>query len=216
MRKTLLMAATAVGLGATAAMAQGPSAVRLRLEPGSEITIQGTSTLHDFHCKTDKINAYVDVDPAYTKDLTKVARPIVSVKVNVVVKTLSCGNGQMDNNMYKVLNADKNPLIQYTLSGYDILDGTETGFAANTKGTLTISGQQKLVDMKISASRLAEGKATAAGEETLLLTDFGIQPPSFMFGRLKVGNEVKVKFNLKAGPEMIAQLEAAMMQLASR
>jgi hypothetical protein len=33
-----------------------------------------------------------------------------------------------------------------------------------------------------------------------------------MFGRLKVGNEIKVKFNLKAGPEMIAQIAAAMGQ----
>jgi hypothetical protein len=38
------------------------------------------------------------------------------------------------------------------------------------------------------------------------MTDFGIKPPSFMFGTLKVGNEVTVKFNLKAGPELLAQL----------
>lgn len=209
MRNTFLLATAAIGLSATAAIAQGPSAVRLRLEPGSEISIEGTSTMHDFHCKTDKIMAYVDVDPNYTKDLTKVSRPIVSVKVNVVVKTLKCGNGTMDNNMYGTLNADKNPLIQYTLSGYDILDGTATGFAANTKGTLKIAGAEKVVAMKINASRLNEGKATAEGEETIKMTDFGIEPPSFMFGRLKVGNEVKVKFNIKAGPEMIAQLAAA-------
>jgi hypothetical protein len=63
--------------------------------------------------------------------------------------------------------------------------------------------------MKVNASRLSEGKVTAEGEQTLLMTDFGIKPPSFMLGTLKVGNEVKVKFNLKAGPEMIAQLTAA-------
>jgi polyisoprenoid-binding protein YceI len=210
MRKSLLMAATAAGLSAATAMAQGPSAVRLRLEPGSEISIEGTSTMHDFHCKTNKIMAYVDVDPNYTKDLTKVARPIVSVKVNVVIKTLKCGNGTMDNNMYGTLNAEKNPLIQYTLSGYDILDGSASGFAANTKGTLKIAGAEKVVAMKINASRLNEGKATAEGEETIKMTDFGIAPPSFMFGRLKVGNEIKVKFNLKAGPEMLAQIAAAM------
>src|SRR6476620_1039508 len=83
MKMTIVMATAAIGLCATSAIAQGPSAVRLRLEPGSEITVLGTSTLHDFHCKTEKINAYVDVDPAYTKDLTKVARPIVSVKVTI-------------------------------------------------------------------------------------------------------------------------------------
>jgi len=212
MRKTFLMATAAIGFGATAAAAQGPSAVRLRLEPGSEVTVEGTSTMHAYHCKTEKIMAYVDVDPGYTKDLTKIAKPIVSVKVNILVNSLKCGNGTMDKNLYSTLNADKNPMITYTLSGYDILNGLSSSFAANTKGTLKISGTEKLVDMKINASRLAEGKVTAEGEETLLMTDFGIKPPSFMLGTLKVGNEVKVKFNLKAGPEMIAQLTAATQQ----
>ena len=209
MRKILLMATAAIGLGATAVVAQGPSAIRLRLEPGSEITIQGTSTLHDFHCKTDKIMAYVDVDPSYTRDLTKVAKPLVSVKVNIVAKTLTCGGGTIDNNMYKTLKTDQFQMIKYTMSGYDLLDATSSSFSANTKGTLQIAGQDKPVDIKINAARLAEGKATAEGEETIKLTDFGIDPPSFMFGRLKVGNELKVKFNLKAGPELIAQLTAA-------
>ena len=209
MRKTLLMATAAIGFGATAAAAQGPSAVRLRLEPGSEVTVEGTSTMHAYHCATNKIMAYVDVDPGYTKDLTKIAKPIVSVKVNIVVNTLKCGNGTMDKNLYGTLNADKNPLITYTLSGYDILNGLSSSFAANTKGSLKISGTEKLIDMKVNASRLAEGKVTAEGEQTILMTDFGIKPPSFMLGTLKVGNEVKVKFNLKAGPEMIAQLTAA-------
>ncbi len=209
MRKTFLMATAAIGFGATAAAAQGPSAVRLRLEPGSEVTVEGTSTMHAYHCTTNKIMAYVDVDPGYTKDLTKIAKPIVSVKVNIVVNTLKCGNGTMDKNLYSTLNADKNPLITYTLSGYDILNGLSSSFAANTKGSLKISGTEKLIDMKVNASRLSEGKVTAEGEQTLLMTDFGIKPPSFMLGTLKVGNEVKVKFNLKAGPEMIAQLTAA-------
>jgi polyisoprenoid-binding protein YceI len=209
MRKTLLTATAMIGLGVTAAVAQGPSAIRLRLEPGSEITIQGTSTLHDFHCKTDKIMAYVDVDPSYTKDLTKVAKPLVSVKVNIVAKTLTCGGGTIDNNMYKTLKTDQFQMIKYTMSGYDLLDATSSSFSANTKGTLQIAGQDKAVDIKINAARLAEGKASAEGEETIKLTDFGIEPPSFMFGRLKVGNELKVKFNLKAGPELIAQLTAA-------
>jgi polyisoprenoid-binding protein YceI len=212
MRKTFLMATAAIGFGATAAAAQGPSAVRLRLEPGSEVTVEGTSTMHAYHCTTNKIMAYVDVDPGYTKDLTKIAKPIVSVKVNIVVNTLKCGNGTMDKNLYSTLNADKNPLITYTLSGYDILNGLSSSFAANTKGSLKISGTEKLIDMKVNASRLSEGKVTAEGEQTLLMTDFGIKPPSFMLGTLKVGNEVKVKFNLKAGPEMIAQLTAATQQ----
>lgn len=208
MKKTLLTLSALIAASATAG-AQSASAIRLRLEPGSELTINGTSNVHDFQCKTNRINAYVDVDPGYTKDLTKVARPIVSVTVNIAVKSLKCGKGQMDENMYKTLKADENQIIKYTLSGYDILDGSATAFAAKTTGTLTIMGKQKTIAMKIDAARLNEGKATAQGEETLLMTDFGIQPPSFMFGTMKVGNEIKVKFNLKLGPELLAQLAAA-------
>jgi polyisoprenoid-binding protein YceI len=96
------------------------------------------------------------------------------------------------------------------MSGYDILDGTATpaAFVAKTTGTLTISGQEKVISMKIDAERLSDGKATAKAEQALLMSDFGITPPSFMFGRLKVGDEIKVKFNLKAGPELLAQLAA--------
>jgi hypothetical protein len=209
MRNVLLTVSALVAV-ATTAGAQSASAIRLRLDPASELTIEGTSSLHAFHCKTNKIMAYVDVDPGYTKDLTKVARPIASVKVNIVVRTLTCGNGQMDKNMYSTLDADKNPIIKYTMSGYDILDGSAkpTAFVAKTTGTLVISGQEKVISMKVNAERLSDGKATAQGEQDVLMTDFGNKPPSFMFGTLKVGNEIKVKFNLKAGPELLAQLAA--------
>lgn len=209
MRKTLLTVSALMAATATAG-AQGANAVRLRLDPASELTVEGTSSMHAWHCKTDKLNAYVDVDPGYTRDLTKVARPIAAVKVNIVVKTLSCGNSQMDRNMYSTLRADENQLIKYTLTGYDLLDGSvsPTAFAAKTNGTLMIAGETRPIDMKISAERQSDGKAVASGEQTLLLSDFGIKAPSFMFGTLKVGNEVKVKFTLKAGPELLAQLDA--------
>jgi polyisoprenoid-binding protein YceI len=209
MRQTLLTV-SALMAAASAASAQSASAIRLRLDPASVVTIEGTSSMHEWHCKTDKLNAYVDVDPGYAKDLTGVARPIAAVKVNIVVKTLTCGNSQMDRNMYSTLKADQNQLIKYTLSGYDLLNGsvTPSAFAATTKGTLSIAGQEKSIEMKVSAERQGDGKAVAQGEQTLRLTDFGISPPSFMFGALKVGNEVKVKFTLKAGPELLAQLSA--------
>jgi len=209
MRMTLLTVSVLAAAASTAS-AQGANSVRLRLDPASVVTVEGTSSMHDWHCKTDKIAAYVDVDPGYTKDLTKVPRPITAVKVNIVVKTLTCGNSQMDRNMYNTLKADENQLIKYTLSGYDLLNGSvsPTSFAAKTNGTLSIAGQTKPIEMKISAERTGDGKAVASGEQTLLLSDFGIKAPSFMFGSLKVGNEVKVKFTLKAGPELLAQLEA--------
>src|SRR5437762_13969639 len=215
MRKTLLTVSVLMTAAATAG-AQSASAIRLRLDPTSQVSVEGTSSMHAWHCKTNKMIAYVDVDPGYNKDLTKVARPIAAVKVNIVVKTLTCGNGQMDRNMYSTLKADENQVIKYTLSGYDILDGTASpsAFTASTTGTLVVAGQEKPIAMKINAERLSDGKAVAQGEQKLRMSDFGISPPSFMFGRVKVGDQIKVKFNLKAGPELLAQLAAVFNRVA--
>src|SRR5688500_933441 len=129
MRTTLLPIAALIAVSATAG-AQATS-TRLRIEPGSELSIAWTSNVHDFLCKTNKFSAYIDVDPGYsTKDLTRVTRPIVSVNVVIAVKSLSCGNNKMDQNLYSTLKADKNHIIRYTLSGYDILNGSASAFAA--------------------------------------------------------------------------------------
>lgn len=198
---------------ATAAGAQ--ETMKLQLEPGTELSISGTSTVHEFACKTSRIDATLVVDRGYTKDLTKVARPIVSVRVEIPAKSLDCGNGKMNNNMYGTLNADKNPMITYVLSGYDIQNATTSGFGAKTTGVLTISGKEKTISMDVKADRVDDTKATAKGEQSILLTDFGIKPPSFMFGTLKVGNEIKIKFNLKAGPAVVSMINAAVNSVAT-
>src|SRR4051812_7797364 len=79
MRKTLLTVSALMAAAGTAG-AQGANAIRLRLDPASELTVEGTSSMHDWHCKTNKLNAYVDVDPGYTKDLTKDRYAVCSVR----------------------------------------------------------------------------------------------------------------------------------------
>ena len=200
----------AVLLAASAAKVTAQETMKLQLEPGTELSLSGTSTVHGFTCKTSRIDATLVVDKGYTKDLTKVARPIVSVRVEIPAKSLDCGNGKMNDNMYGTLKAKDNPTITYTLSGYDLENATASGFGANTTGVLKIAGKEKTIAMNVKAERVEDAKATAKGEQSILLTDFGIKPPSFMFGTLKVGNEIKIKFNLKAGPAMIAMVSAAL------
>src|SRR5687767_15528626 len=77
MRTTLLTISALIAASATAG--SQATSTRLRIEPGSELSIAGTSNVHDFTCKTNKFSAYIDVDPGYTRDLTKVAHPISSV-----------------------------------------------------------------------------------------------------------------------------------------
>lgn len=199
-------------LAATATQARAQESMKLQLEPGTELSISGTSTVHGFTCKTSRIDATLVVDRGYTKDLTKVARPIVSVRVEIPAKSLDCGNKKMNSNMYGTLKVDKNPSIIYTLTGYDLANAAATGFTAKTTGTLLIYGKEKTVTMPVKADRVEDTKTTAKGDLSILLTDFGIKPPAFMLGTLKVGNEIKIKFNLKAGPATIAMVNAALYE----
>ena len=113
---------------ATTAGAQTTDGVRLVLGQPSELTFEGTSTMHAFHCKTTKMDVTVNVDPTYTESkLSKLNRPLKTVDVVIPVKSLSCGNSGLEKNMFKTLKADKYPEIRYQLSTYQIEGATDDG-----------------------------------------------------------------------------------------
>ena len=215
MKTHTVLAAAAIALMATTLTAQSGSAVRLQLAPGSQLAFDGTSTMHGFSCTTKTMQAYIDVDPAYqTANLSTLAHPIVAVQVVIPVKSLSCG-GEIESNMLKTLNATKYPYVIYKLSTYDMAGGSASaaGFVAATQGRLTISGKDNDIAMSINATRGSDGMVTAAGAQTIKMTDFGVKPPTFFLGSLRVGNELKVKFTLKATPASVA---SAMAELTTR
>jgi polyisoprenoid-binding protein YceI len=201
--KTLLISFVAA-VAATSA-AQTPDGVRLVVGPQSELTFEGTSTMHAFHCKTTKMDVTVNVDPKYTEaQLSKLNRPLKTVEVVIPVKSLSCGNSGLEKNMLKTLKADQYPEIRYQLSTYQIAGATDDGATVQAVGTLTVAGQQKTIEMAVKTDRGPGGNATAVGTQSLLMTDFGIKPPVFMLGALKTGNKITVSFKLNMTPRAVA------------
>lgn len=191
------------------AAAQATDGVRLELRPGSELSFEGTSTLHGFHCKTTKMETTVQVDPTYAEArLSQLRRPLKTVEIVIPVKSITCGSKGLEENMYKALKADKYPEIRYELSTYKIPPGTATddSFTLQATGKLTVAGRQKTIEMLIKADRQRDGNATAAGTQNLLMTDFGIKPPVFMFGTLRTGNKVAVSFKLMTSSRGLASL----------
>jgi polyisoprenoid-binding protein YceI len=209
--RTVLTAA-ALTLLATTLSAQ--TAVRLQLAPGSQLSFDGTSTLHGFTCTTSTMQAYIDVDPSYqTANLSIIAHPIVNVQVVIPVRSLKCG-GELENNMYKTLNATQFPYVIYKLTGYDMVAETATAskFSATTRGALTIAGKENPIQMTIDASRGSDGVVSASAQQAIKMSAFGIKPPTFMLGTLRVGDQLKVKFTLKATQAAVA---SAMSELSS-
>jgi polyisoprenoid-binding protein YceI len=170
------------------------------------LSFEGTSTLHAFHCKTTKFELVVNVDPAYVEaKLSQAGNLLRSVDVVIPVKSLSCGNKGLEENMFKTLKADKFPEIRYHMSTYQLAgDATDDGVTLQAIGTLTVAGQSKTIAMSVKTGRGANGSATAAGTQEILMTDFGIKPPVFMLGALRTGNKVIVSLKLNATPSAVA------------
>lgn len=199
MTATRLIAASLIALATTAA-AQEPA--RAAASPESKLWIEGTSNLHGWSCQTAQLETALDVDRAGTSTLPG---SLKRVEVKVPVKALKCGNGTMDNNLYKALNAEASPAVTYTLGTFDVVPGeTANSFTLKTVGTLNISGRENRVVMDVVSTRLPDGTLKATGAVPIKMTDYGINPPTAIFGRLKTGNEVKVNFELVVGTRAVA------------
>ena len=203
MTRTYLAAAAL--LGALAATAAGQATTRVSVAPDSKLWIEGTSNLHGWSCAADKFDAAIELDAAAVGDLTTATPKVLKrVEVKVPVKSLKCGHGGMDDNMYKALKADASPEISYIMATFDAVPGEADGFALKTTGTLTIAGKENKLAMDVVATRMPDGTVRATGVVPIKMTDFGIKPPTAIFGTLRTGDEVKVNFALTVTAKAIA------------
>lgn len=188
---------------ALAGAAGAQSTTHLAARPDSKLSIAGTSNLHAWECKATSFQASLEVDPAYaTSETTALQHEIKRVDVKVPVGNLKCGHGKMDDNMYKALKAQDAPQIHYILGSFEVVPGAARDeFTLKTVGTLTVAGANNTVKMDVTAHRLADGSLRAQAEVPILMTDYGIKPPTAMLGALKTGNQVTVKFDLIVAPQ---------------
>ncbi|MGH7617518.1 MAG: YceI family protein [Gemmatimonadaceae bacterium] len=204
MRKVHIAAAAL--LATISGFAGAQQTARVAVAPESKLWIDGTSNLHGWTCRAEKLEASIDLDAAAAAQFASAApNALKRVEVKVPVHSLKCGHGGMDDNLYKALNADASPDISYILATFDAAPGeAKDTFTLKTVGTLNISGKENKIEMDVVAIRLPDGTVKATGMVPIKMTDFGIKPPTAIFGRLKTGDEVKVNFDLIIGGKAIA------------
>ena len=152
----------------------------------------------------DALDAAIELD-AVLRPVTAPPKALKRVQVKVPVKSLKCGHGGMDNNLYKALKADESRTSATSWPSFEAAPRRHEGtFTLHTIGTLTIAGKENQSDDGRHRDRLPDGSVMAKGLVPIKMTDFGIKPPTAIFGRLKTGNEVKVNFELTIGAKAIA------------
>jgi len=169
---------------------------RMDLQPESRIWVEGTSTVRSFKCTA----AVVEADVATTKPRATIAvfageKAISDVAVRIPAARLDCRNGTMNGHMLKAIKADAAPTISFSLKSYELLD-TNKDVTTTLKGTLSLGGTTKDITIDAGLVQEADGSLRVKGSYDLRLTEYGLKPPSLMMGSMKVGDLVKVNFDL--------------------
>ena len=193
MTRTHLLRISVATLLATATFVAAPAAetgLPLAVDT-ARVSITGTSNIQAYGASTTDVRI-VRVEFARStlvwEDLFK---PGALEAFDVVVRaaTLSSGNPALDDDMRQALKVKEHPDIVFRLSKLE----PGPGQLFNAIGAIRVAGVQREVVLVTKAER-RDATLVVRGQTTLLMTDFGIQPPTGMYGAIKADPKVTVKF----------------------
>ena len=148
----------------------------------SSITIQGTSSLHDWE---ESVNEFTIKGVRSEEDL-------LNVEIKIKTKSIKSGKSIMDSKTYDALLAEKHPWISFRAENMKI-----SGQLFSGNGTLKIAGKEKNIPVSGSLDTQSPEQMQVSGTLSLKMTDFGIDPPTAMFGTMVTGNEIAIAYQFK-------------------
>lgn len=182
---------------------QAADLVRYTAQPqGSKVTMDGTSSIHDWTVEGKIIGGYFEAAPAWETDksLKSALTPAPQAQVMIPIRTLKSGKEKMDEIMQEAMNAKTHSIIKFKLTEMKVkgeVPAAGTPVKFDTKGELAISGATKPCEMEITMERLEDGKLKFSGAKLLKMSDFGIQAPNPNIAGVGIttGDEVTIKFD---------------------
>jgi len=156
----------------------------------SEITIKGTSNLHDWeeNVESFKVNLFLKFQE---KEIAGIDKVQVTLQSNSIVSE----NSIMTNKTHDALNVKKYPHIEFRLVSVDNLSSSDGKFSGTLVGDVTLAGVTKRISLAFSGVH-SGNKISIKGSKELNMEDFKIDPPKAMLGTLKTGEEVTILFQL--------------------
>lgn len=149
-----------------------------QLLSNSALSIDGTSTVHSWTVTANKLEGNL---------IVKETLP-TAINFEVAVAEIKSERGPtMDKKMHAALKKEEHPKVSFTLE--------QLKNKSSLLGVLSIAGFEKKVGIDVEITS-EDGVMNIKGEQKIVLQDFGMQPPTAMFGQIVVGDEVIVKFDL--------------------
>lgn len=159
-------------------------------EPSSEpaecrsyISIHGSSNINQFRFYNE--NPKINATPANKIDDNHIRIPVYDFEAS---------NNRMLGDFYDMVNADDHPYIDIAIEPRELADFDEQSGLTNFRTKITISGKSNSYIVPSEISGCEQNGFILKGDLQVKLTDFDIEPPTKVFGAVKVNNNVFIKF----------------------
>jgi len=168
-----------------------PAAAQVYTSSATTAIVKGTSTLHDWDMtsSTGRTQATFSVENGEITGIT-------ALTFTVAAETLKSSRSGLDKNAYKALDTKKHKEIAYKMSSGTVTKGAE-GYTVKAKGTLTVAGNSKPLDITAVATLNADGSISVTGSTKFAMTAYGVKPPTVMMGTIKTGDEITINYGAK-------------------
>jgi hypothetical protein len=203
--KTLSTVAIALMAFAVATLAS-TGGWSVELAEGSTLWLEGDSTLHAFESEATVLNLKSTVEMPTGKSESnariladgKQEPRITALTMKVPIEHMKSGVIGLASRLHKTLKYKEHPNIVFTMIDYEVEQNSEQQdlYNVTASGTLQMAGEENEVTLNMTASHSNE-YVDVEGEKKVLMTDFGVEPPSLMFGAIKTDDEIVVHWDLK-------------------
>jgi polyisoprenoid-binding protein YceI len=118
-----------------------------------------------------------------------------SLSLTIPSQSLKSEHSGMDKNAYSSLKTDKHKTITFNLTTASV-----DKEVIKCTGNLTIIGVSKLINVDATCQTKQDLSMRCTGSKIFKMSDFQVEPPSFMFGTVKTGDEITISFNAELVP----------------
>ncbi|MDR9418582.1 hypothetical protein [Gracilimonas sp.] len=159
----------------------------------SKLSIKGKSNVNEFQCQSEHELHQDSLNYFYRVSGDTVL--VDGVQLNLQIDQFDCGKRAINKDFRSTLKYEEYPFIEIILNELVVSDSTSL-IPKEAKITIRIAGEERHYTVTLNTFSSREESFTVGGNKILRMTDFGLEPPSPMFGLIKVQDELDIQFDL--------------------
>lgn len=168
----------------------------------SRLYLEGSSNVNQFKCRCEE--SFPAATFSFESDESNLGKvKFADTRLAIKTRNLECGNRMMNKDLQRALNAEVFPQIAIQLSEaifkstYTFPDKVHANWTPMTAQTfISIAGQTRKVALDVQVQKTGHDRYRFTASKDLLMSDFGITPPTALLGLVKVDDRIRINLDL--------------------